>query len=287
MTDPNDAGRSRRKQRRHQQIVARLADSPTVRISALAAEFGVSAETVRRDIDELTERGIVDRTYGGAATRHVGYQPAVTERERMAVSERVRIGRAAVALVRPGDVLMIDSGSTTTHFARALAAMGRELTVITNSQAAANLLVEIPSARVIFCPGDFSARERGVYGSETVAFLGRFYADLAFIGASGLTPEGPTDVESRAAWVKRSMVDRAGRAVLLADGGKFGQKHLELVCPLDRLSDLVTETPPTGGLAAALRTAEVAVTLAPATVEPLREAYAPRRSAATAGRRGS
>lgn len=260
----HSGGRGPRKRQRHQQIVARLAEGPTVRISALAAEFGVSAETVRRDIDALTKLGLVDRTYGGAASRHTGSQPPLTERERMAVSERARIGRAAAAFIRPGDVVMIDSGSTTTHFARALASVARDLTVITNSQAAANLLVDVESVRVIFCPGDFSARERGVYGPETIAFLDRFHADVAIIGASGLTTEGITDVESKASWVKRSMIGRSARSLLLADAGKFGQRHLELVCRLDRLSDLVTETAPSGALAHALDEAGVEVIVVPA-----------------------
>src|SRR4051794_25701483 len=99
-----------KKSARQQRILAELVASPTVRISHLADAFGVSAETVRRDIDELTRRGLVDRTYGGAAVRHVGLQPAVGERDRIAVEERAGIGRAAADMVKPGAVLMIDSG---------------------------------------------------------------------------------------------------------------------------------------------------------------------------------
>src|SRR5919202_2124740 len=257
-----ELNRGNKKQRRHQRIIAALAASPTVRISTLADEFGVSTETVRRDIDELTRRGLVDRTYGGASARHIGFQPAFGEREALAVEERTRIGRAAAALVKPGDVLMIDSGSTTTQFARALAAEARDLTVITNSQGVANALVDIEAVRVVFCPGEFSGRERGVYGPETIAFLDRFYADLAFIGASGLTADGPTDVVSQACWVKRSMIDRASRSVLLVDSGKFGQKHLEIVCPLNRLSGIVTDAAPSGALAQAIATAGIELRVA-------------------------
>jgi DeoR/GlpR family transcriptional regulator of sugar metabolism len=257
-----EASRASKKQRRHQRIIAALGASPTVRISTLAEEFGVSTETVRRDIDELTRRGLVDRTYGGASARHIGFQPAFGEREGLAVEERTRMGHAAAALVKPGDVLMIDSGSTTTQFARALAAEARNVTVITNSQGVANALVDIEGARVVFCPGDFSGRERGVYGPETVAFLNRFYADLAFIGASGLTSDGPTDVVSQACWVKRSMVDRASRSVLLVDSSKFGQKHLEIVCPLARLAGLVTDAAPAGALAQAVAAAGIELTVA-------------------------
>jgi DeoR/GlpR family transcriptional regulator of sugar metabolism len=248
-----------KKAARQRLIVAELGLSPAVRTSALARRLGVSAETVRRDIEELTRRGLVSRTYGGAAGRQLGLQPEFQDRETRAVEERDAIARMAVDLVNPGDVLMIDSGSTTARFAHVLAQSLKRVTVLTNCFAVAHALVQQNSVRVLFCPGDFSARERGVYGSETCAFLQRFNADMAFIGASGLTVEGPTDVETQACWVKRTMLDRAERGVLLLDSTKFNRRHLELVCPLDRLSDLVTDRLPDGPLASKLAVNGIAV----------------------------
>jgi DeoR/GlpR family transcriptional regulator of sugar metabolism len=246
---------------RQAQILAELAASPTVRISHLADAFGVSTETVRRDIDELTRRGLVERTYGGAAVRPIGRQPGIDARGQMAVDERARIGRAAASLVEAGDVLMVDSGSTTAQFARALAASGKVVTVITNSLGVAGELAEA-SGRVVLCPGDLSGRERGVYGPETTAFLARFHADVAFIGASGITAEGPTEVESRAAWVKRTMLERARRRILLVDATKFDEPHLEVVCPLAGLTDLVADRAPSGALGRALAAAGIRLTVA-------------------------
>jgi DeoR family glycerol-3-phosphate regulon repressor len=251
------------KAQRHRSILAALSTDPTVRISVLATQFGVSGETVRRDIEELSRVGAVRRTYGGASVVQAGLQPELSSRERMAVAERARIGAAAAALVEPGSVVMLDAGSTTTQFARALAARGIPATVLTNSL---NAAVELASAQgeglsVVLCPGDVSAAERGVYGSETEAFLRRFNADLAVIGASGLTEEGPCEAISRAAWVKRAMLARAPRRMLLADSGKFGRGLLDCVCPLGELTDLVTDAPPSASLAAALRRAETTLTL--------------------------
>jgi DeoR/GlpR family transcriptional regulator of sugar metabolism len=252
------------KAQRHRRILAALGTDPTVRISALAAEFGVSGETVRRDIEELSRQGALLRTYGGASVVQAALQPELSSRERMAVAERARIGAAAAALVEPGSVVMLDAGSTTTQVARALAARAIPATVLTNSL---NAAAELASARddglrVVLCPGDVSAAERGVYGSETEAFLRRFNADLAVIGASGLTEEGACEVISRAAWVKRAMLARAPRRMLVADSGKFGRGLLECVCPLAELTDLVTEAAPAASLAAALDRAGVALTLA-------------------------
>lgn len=251
------------KAQRHRSILAALATDPTVRISALAATFGVSGETVRRDIEELSRAGAVRRTYGGASIVQAGLQPELSSRERMAVAERARIGAAAAGLVEPGSVVMLDAGSTTTQFARALAARGIAATVLTNSLNAAAELASVPGdgLRVVLCPGDVSAAERGVYGPETEAFLRRFNADLAVIGASGLTEEGPCEAISRAAWVKRAMLARAPRRMLLADSGKFGRGLMECVCRLSELTDLVTDAVPPPALAVALRRAETMVTL--------------------------
>ncbi len=248
-----------KKAARQKLIVAELGLSPAVRTSALARRLGVSAETVRRDIEELTRRGLVSRTYGGAAGPQLGLQPEFQDRNTRAVEERDAIARAAVELVKPGDVLMIDSGSTTARFAHVLAQIAQRITVITNSFAVANSLAQQSDVRVLFCPGDFSSRERGVYGSETCAFLQRFNADIAFIGASGLTVEGPTDVETQACWVKRTMLERAERSVLLLDGAKFNRRHLELVCPLDRLTDVVTDRFPDNALASKLSAGGVSI----------------------------
>jgi DeoR/GlpR family transcriptional regulator of sugar metabolism len=109
----------------------------------------------------------------------------------------------------------------------------------------------------VFCPGEFSSDEGGVYGPDTCAFLGRFNADIAFIGASGLTLDGPNDVVSNACWVKRKMLERAERRALLVTSSKFNRRHLELVCPLKDLSDVVTEAPPGEPLVEALQVSEI------------------------------
>lgn len=253
---------SKRKQARHHRIINELGSSPVVRISALAAQLGVSAETVRRDIDELTKRGVVERTYGGAAVRHVGVQPAVADRDQLSVAERTRIGRHAAELVREGDVVMVDSGSTTSQFARALAARQVAATVITNNIDIAAIAAHSAGLRVILAPGDFDGRERGIYGTETTAFLRRFHADVAFIGSSGLTADGPTEVETRAAWVKREMLERAAVTRLLVDSSKFDSRHLEIVCPLERIAGIVSDRPPAGDLDLAIRRARVELLIA-------------------------
>src|SRR6266481_10175404 len=115
-----------RKGERQARILGELRASPAIRISALAREFGVSTETIRRDLDELSQQGMLSRTYGGAAARPFGAEPSLTERYREHFEERESVGTHAARIIKPGQVLMIDSGSTNVHFARRLSAELRE-----------------------------------------------------------------------------------------------------------------------------------------------------------------
>ena len=247
---------------RFERIIAALRHSPTVRISELAAGFGVSAETVRRDIDELSRQGLVDRTYGGAAAHTLSQEPAVNERYRLHVAERTGLGLSAAKLVEDGDVLMVDSGSTTTHFAKQLAAKARQVTVLTNCLGGALAFGQADNVRVVLGPGDYDAQEGGTFGLETVSFLGRFHATKAFIGASGLTAEGPVELNSSASWIKRRMIERSDRRFLLCDQTKFERRSLELVCPLAGLDHLITDASPPEDLRTALREAGVDLRIA-------------------------
>jgi DeoR/GlpR family transcriptional regulator of sugar metabolism len=147
---------------------------------------------------------------------------------------------------------MIDVGSTTVHFARRLSAEAKDLTVITNSFGVATVLSANPTIAVILCPGRYDGREGSVFGSDAVAFLERFNANVAVISASGLTADGPNDVNPNAAAIKRAMLGRAAAGLLLLDHSKYDLLTLENVCPLDEIDVLVSDAAPPAGLARAL-----------------------------------
>jgi DeoR/GlpR family transcriptional regulator of sugar metabolism len=252
-----------RRDERQQQILAELRLSPHVRISALAERFGVSTETVRRDVDMLSQQGLVARAYGGAAAAPMGIQPSFGERNEAHLEERIRIAERAALLVEPGEVLMIDAGSTTSQFARRLAVTGRDLTVLTNSLPLASALGSNDSIDVILCPGDYSAGEAAVYGIETIAFLQRFRANSAFIGASALSTDGIMDVNRAASAVKRAMLAQADMGFLLVDHSKFNQRKISLVAPLSAIDAVVTDRAVDAPLTVALTDADAAVYVAP------------------------
>lgn len=247
---------------RRERILSRLNSDVTVRISSLAAQFGVTTETIRRDIDELTEQGLVIRTYGGAASRSLTAEPNLGQRREHNVAERKRVAQLAVSLVDPGDVLMVDSGSTTYQFARALAARQMALTVLTNCLLIAQNLGGITGFHVMLCPGVYSETENAVYGQETTAFLDRFYANKAVIGAGGITENNVTDADANAGWIKRKMIERSERSILLIDHSKFDNRLFDNVCPLADIGDLVADRMPPEPITRALDAAPVRIHIA-------------------------
>lgn len=240
------------REERQKRIVQIARAHGSVRVNALAETFDVTSETMRRDLDELCGRGLLHRTYGGAAALSLTHEPQVWERQRSRVAERQRIGRHAAGLVDPGDAILVDCGSTTTFFARALAARGIEATVVTNCIPVASELGAAEEVRVILCPGDYVAREGGVYGSAALEFIRQHTVDKAFIGAGGLTVEGPTDADTRSVWIKRVMLERSRRILLLVDSSKFDLDQFELIGPLNRMNDVISDRAPPSPLAKAL-----------------------------------
>lgn len=243
------------KKERHELILAEVRKSASIRVSKLAKRIGVAGETIRRDLIELGEAGLLNRTYGGATISLVTTEPIISERGLMLIEERARIGRGAAGLVEKGQVVMIDGGSTTFEVARNLAQFTRDLIVITNSTGVASVAGGNPTFRVILCPGTFDSREGSVLGEDTVEFVGRYSANIAIIGASGITAEGPNDMISGAAAVKRAMISRSLSTVLVATHDKFGRSSFERVCSLSDICDIVTDAEPTADLRAAIEEA--------------------------------
>jgi DeoR/GlpR family transcriptional regulator of sugar metabolism len=270
-----------KKTERQARILGELRASPAIRISELAGAFGVSTETIRRDLDELGQQGMLSRTYGGAAARPFGAEPSLSERYKEYVEERERVGALAARAIKPGQVLMIDAGSTTLHFARRLSAELRDLTVITNSFGIANALSTNQTISVVVCPGRYDGREGSVFGADSESFLQRFNANIAVISCSGLTADGPNDVNPLAAGVKRAMLARAEANMLLCDHSKFDLLTLENVCPLATIKLIVADRAPGGELARAIKRAGLPVELA--TMTPRDGIRVTRRLAAQRG----
>jgi DeoR/GlpR family transcriptional regulator of sugar metabolism len=255
-----------RKSDRQRLILNALRMAPALRVYDLAQRLSVSAETVRRDLAELDQAGLISRTYGGAM-RPVPYEPGLAEREGLMVAERERIAEAALSLVAPDDILIIGGGATTLHFARRLAAKGERLTVITHAPSIAVALSANPGHRVLMLPGLYDGREGLIHGPDTIEALGRFRASTAFLGASGLTEEGPHDAAIGPGMVYAAMMRRASRTAILADHTKFDRPSLTVYGAWSPGVTLITDTAPQGALRAALESSGSGLLVAPPPAE--------------------
>ena len=248
--------------RRRADIRAVLASQPMVRIGALAARFQVSAETIRRDIDAMAAEGLLARTYGGAAALHTAREPSLGQRSELNGDARRRMAARAAARVHDGEVLMMDASATCLHLAHRLVVERRRLTIITNSATMAQSLAANPGFEILLAPGRFDARENAGYGALCTAFVARFNADHCFSSCGALTADGPTEVGSDLAAVKRMMIERAQRTTLLVDQAKFGPGKLECVCALTAIDTVICDQAPPASLAEALHGAGVALHIA-------------------------
>ncbi|KPG01495.1 DeoR family transcriptional regulator [Rhodopseudomonas sp. AAP120] len=247
---------------RHQHIISQLTAAPTLRASELAAVLGVSTETIRRDLMELQEQKLINRTYGGAS-RPFALEPSLVDRKRLLIAEREAIAAAIGDLIQPNEVLMLGAGATTFHVARRLAATARDITVIVNDFAIAGALATNASIRILCCPGRYHATEGYVFGTQTIASINSYEANRAIVGATGVGARGINDADEEAGAVYGAMVKRAAEAIIVADHSKFEQRALTVFAQWSEIDRFVTDRAPEGALATAVREAGTELIVAP------------------------
>jgi DeoR family fructose operon transcriptional repressor len=209
---------------RQKRIVDYLNEQKRASVAELSERFGVSASTIRRDLQELEEAGLLRRTHGGALSlEQVGFEPTFQEKEDRHREEKRRIAVRAAAMVREGETVLLDAGTTTLELARELAGFQR-LTVVTNSVFAVRELSGHAGIELICTGGMVRDRTLSMVGPPALRTLESVRVDKAFIGTNGIDPEaGLTTPHMLEAQVKRAMIRAAKQAILLADSGKAGQ----------------------------------------------------------------
>lgn len=215
-----------------------------VAVTELAERFGVTTETVRRDLDVLDRRGILRRVHGGAvpAENVRLVETAVADREPAFSAQKSRIAQAALEFMPTGEgsTVLIDSGTTTARFAAAMGTPSH--TVVTNSVPIASQLALARGRGVHLLGGRVRGLTQATVGGETVEALGRLRCDVAFLGTNGLTAEhGLSTPDPDEAAVKRAMVQSSRRRVVLADSSKVGATLLVSFAALDQIQVLVTD----------------------------------------------
>lgn len=251
-------------EQRRLRIVADLESAEAVRALDLAREFGVSAETIRRDLQLLEDRGLARRVHGGAV-RPVSraFEPPYEERRIAHLQRKQAMARAAAALVDPGDTLVLDVGTSVAELAKALPASLRAR-VLTCSLLVSQELADRSDVEVVVSGGRVRGGDLACSGPTTQAFFADYYADRAFLGSGGVDPAaGLTDYHLEEIAVRRIIIERARERYVLADSSKIGHIAVGQVCPLDALTAVITDSDADPDVVAAIEAAGVNVIVAP------------------------
>jgi DeoR family glycerol-3-phosphate regulon repressor len=252
---------------RQVELLDAVRQSGAMTVDALAERFGVTMQTVRRDINLLAEAGLLARYHGGArmpgsTTENVAYR----QRQRMHEPAKGAIAQAVAARVPDGSSLIVNIGTTTEAVAHALV-RHKGLRVITNNLNVASTLSRGADCEVIVAGGLVRASDGGIVGEAAVEFMSQFRVDIGLIGISGIEADGTLrDFDYREVTVARTIIAQSRQVWLVADVSKFNRPAMVRLGSLDQIDMLFTDAQPPDPFPALL--AEAGVDLVVAGTKP-------------------
>ena len=215
-----------------------------VTVADMVHTFSISAVTVRSDLDALAKIGAVVRSHGGAIRRLEATQDyPLRAKETLHRNEKVRIGKAAAELIRPGETIILDSGTTTAEVARHIKKLKTQsLTVITNALNIATELADCGDITLIMIGGLLRPVSCSFVGPQAEAMMNEFHADRLFLAVDGFDLEnGPSTPDVLEAQLNNVMISSAKEVNVVADFSKLGRRSVSKIGPLDRIDRLITD----------------------------------------------
>jgi len=256
---------------RHARILGLVNRNGFVSVSEIAESFAVSDMTIRRDLWTLEDKGMLQRTHGGAVgigRREVfdAAEPAFSSRRRQNATAKAAIALKAAELIGVRESIGLDVGTSTLALAEEIAGR-QDITVFTGSLYAAAVLGR-RNCPVHVLGGLLRAPELSVVGPNPIRQIMQFYVDKLFLGVSGVTEAGFFDYSPEDTEIKRAFIEQAERVIVLCDSSKFDHRSVSKVCDLGRAATIVTDSAPPGHLADALARASVEILIAAPTDAP-------------------
>ncbi|KAA6330755.1 HTH-type transcriptional repressor GlcR [termite gut metagenome] len=228
------------KEERHQYILNQIKQDYRIYITALSEELNISDDTLRRDLIELDEKGLLTKVHGGAIAKS-GIPIEFTRRLNIGVSEKIHLAKKTIPLFKSGEILLIDGGTTNLELVRQLPS-NLEFTIYTNSFPIVNELIDHPNIELIFFGGNVFSSSRITVGIPVIQALQTFRADWVILGSSNIHPQkGLTVPDREEAFVKRLMVEKGKQRVVLVDSYKLNTEETYCVASLNDIDYLVVE----------------------------------------------
>ncbi len=228
---------------RRKKILEGIYEAGEVLISDLSKEFSVSEVTIRNDLEYLERKNQLIRVRGGAihSDNLVGVDQRLTEKNRLHKIEKAAIGRKAASLIREGETIIVDSGSTTAEVVKHLGGM-RQLNVITNALNIANMLTAYVNINVIIPGGYLRQNSMSLVGPLAEKNLRAFYVDKLFLSTDGFdTTQGIFTPNIDEAHLNAIMIDISREVILVTDSSKFKRRSLAFICTVDKIKTVVTD----------------------------------------------
>ncbi|CAL8970876.1 Glycerol-3-phosphate regulon repressor [Rhodoplanes serenus] len=261
-SSPQKPGDQQKNEARRAEIVALVRQRGFVTIGALAQQFGVTVQTIRRDINSLSDEGQVARYHGGAGLPSSVENIDYSMRRVMNLAEKERIARLVAAHVPAHSSLFINIGTTTEAVARALVDH-EDLHVITNNLNVAHLLANKTSFRIVVTGGSVRNRDGGLVGQAACDTIGKFRVDIGIIGISGIDADGTLlDYDYDEVRAAQTILANARQVFLVTDHTKFSRRPLVRLGAITDVSALFTDQPPPPGIRALLATHGIAIHVA-------------------------
>lgn len=237
---------------RQSEILALARDSGHVQVDDLARHFDVAVQTIRRDLAEMAEMGLLDRVHGGAVPRQGVTNIAYEARRRLNEAGKTAIAAACAAAIPDNSSLILNLGTTTEAVARALL-HHKNLTVVTNNMNVATILLQNPSCEIMVAGGALRRSDGGLIGDLTTEFFAQFKVDIAVIGASAIDADGDLlDYDLAEVRVSRAILAQARAAYVVADHLKLARAAPARIASLSKVDRLFTDAPLPPALASRL-----------------------------------
>ena len=227
---------------RRRRIRELLREQGRVTVEALAARFGISQVTIRADLSTLESTGALTRTHGGALSLPDADQ-SLDVKQLQHRAEKQRIAAAAAALIREGETIILDSGTTTAEIARRIRTLElKSINVITNALNIAALLIDVPSVRLIMPGGILRRESNSLSGPSAEIALAALRANRLYLGADAVDPRiGVMTPHLAEAELNAKMIGISQQVVVVADSSKFARRNISLIARVEQLHLLITD----------------------------------------------
>lgn len=229
---------------RYDKILDLLEKNGSVKVPKLTELFNVSVETIRRDLDNLEKKGHLKKVYGGAVlASHFDNETTFTNRKTERSSEKLELAEIAASVIKEGMSVALDAGTTNLVLAKVLKKKYKQLTILTNSLAIVNELVDMEDYKIILTGGVYNNKENSFIGNILENKINKLHIDTAFISVMGISLfEGLTDNDYESIQIQKQFIEISQNVIILADNSKFDNVCLLKIADFQDINMIITDS---------------------------------------------